>query len=94
MSPTKDFVANVLGYVEAYPMPVNDALTKQECPCCEERHPASQGITVFTRAFECERCAFYWEDVHCSNCDDKCPNCGNTMEPFEVMDEEIVEAAL
>jgi hypothetical protein len=58
------------------------------CATCKSEHPASEGITVYVRYFECTECGTYWEDTWCSDCDDDCPNCGTTMTSAGILNEE------
>jgi hypothetical protein len=76
------------------------ALTKERCPCCNEHHPADEGITVFYRMFVClctvesRGCGIFWEDEWCSNCNDKCPECGKEIEPLDDVVEKVIEEAV
>ena len=67
-------------------------MTDLFCFTCQSEHPASEGITVFTRQFECE-CGESWEDTWCSDCNDRCPGCNAECEPEEVIEETVIVAA-
>ena len=54
---------------------------------------ASEGITHYTRRFECGACSTEWTDKWCSDCDDECPCCGTVMTSLEVLEEDILESA-
>jgi hypothetical protein len=64
----------------------------QLCPICDARHPKREGITVFTRQFECI-CGTTWEDVWCSNCEDECPACHAIMTPLDDASETVLVEA-
>lgn len=59
------------------------------CFVCCSTHPASEGITHFLRAFECE-CGETWEDTWCSDCNDECPACGADCSPSELLEETVI----
>jgi hypothetical protein len=64
-------------------------VTRLVCPKCSDRHPAEQGIILYTRQFVCPNDNETWSDVWCSNCNDKCPKCGAEIEPSETTEETI-----
>jgi hypothetical protein len=57
-------------------------LTKNECPLCHERHPADEGIVLYSRDFKCPDCGTEWRDLWCSDCNDHCPGCDAEIEPL------------
>ena len=63
------------------------------CWLCMSTHAASEGITHYTRRFECGACSTEWTDKWCSDCDDECPCCGTVMTSLEVLEEDILESA-
>ena len=68
---------------------MTDEYLDRTCPSCFARHPKHEGITIFTRQFECI-CGAAWADVWCSNCDDECPQCGTFMTPLDGAEERVI----
>jgi hypothetical protein len=56
-------------------------LTKHNCPLCKEHHPAEEGIVLYMRSFTCPDCGTKWQDLWCSDCNDRCPGCDSEIEP-------------
>ncbi len=63
----------------------------ETCWLCLSTHPTGEGITHYTRKFECSHCGTEWIDAWCSDCEDECRNCGTYMTRLEILKEEIIE---
>lgn len=70
---------------------MTQTLTKKTCSCCNEKHPADQGISLYVRKFKCSECGHEWIDVWCSDCDDRCPECNSETVPLEGSEEIVIE---